>query len=121
MKSPKTIVYLLSITLSLSLLSAAGNPIEFVDFDHDKNGFVTQEEFNDTKNNRMIKNAQNGKMLRNANNSLQFSDVDTNKDGKITTVELSKSQQIQRQKNMGNRNNKMKLKKRKGRNSNKLN
>ncbi len=106
MKISKINTFFVSITLFGSLLSAAGMyPTPFEDFDLDKNGYISQKEFDSSKQTRMTQNANDGRMLRNVNNSLVFTNIDTNKDGKVTAQELYMGQQMQMQKNRQNRNN----------------
>ena len=106
---------------SLSVLGSAliaqdlptKGPIEFSSYDTNKDGFVSEQEFNDLRAKRMEQKAQTGMPMKNAGNAPSFAMFDTNKDGKLTEVELLKGQNKQmqnNQKNMGMSPNGMKLK-----------
>ena len=100
----------LSVLGFTSVLNAGQNQNmeSFNNFDLNKDGIVTQKEFDDTKTAKMTARANEGRQLKNAGNSLTFQDIDTNKDGKITQNELSIAQQKHMQQN------RMKHKKAKG-------
>ena len=103
MKVSKINTFFVSMTLFGSLLSAAGMyPPSFESIDLDKNGYISKQEFDSSKKARTIQNKNDGRMLRNADYSLVFTNIDTNKDGKVTTQELYMGQQMQR--NRQNRN-----------------
>ena len=106
---------------SLSVLGSAliaqdlptKGPIEFSSYDTNKDGFVSEQEFNDLRAIRMEEKAQTGMPMKNAGNAPSFAMFDTNKDGKLTEVELLKGQNKQmqnNQKNMGMSPNGMKPK-----------
>ena len=106
---------------SLSILGSAliakdlpnRGPIEFSSYDTNKDGFVSEQEFNDLRAIRMEEKAQTGMPMKNAGNAPSFAMFDTNKDGKLTEVELLKGQNKQmqnNQKNMGMSPNGMKPK-----------
>lgn len=59
------------------------NPSTFQDFDTNNDGTITEQEFDARKTANMIKRAEEGRQLKNAGNSPMFTDLDTNKDGKI--------------------------------------
>ena len=88
-------------------------PIEFSSYDTNKDGFVSEKEFNDLRAKRMGQKAESGMPMKNAGNAPSFAMFDTNKDGKLTEVELLKGQNKQmqnNQKNMGMSPNGMKPK-----------
>ena len=106
---------------SLSILGSAliakdlpnRGPIEFSSYDTNKDGFISEQEFNDLRAIRMEEKAQTGMPMKNAGNAPSFAMFDTNKDGKLTEVELLKGQNKQmqnNQKNMGMSPNGMKPK-----------
>ena len=106
---------------SLSILGSAliaqdlpnRGPIEFSSYDTNKDGFVSEQEFNDLRAKRMEQKAEAAMPMKNAGNAPSFAMFDTNKDGKLTEVELLKGQNKQmqnNQKNMGMSPNGMKLK-----------
>jgi hypothetical protein len=74
------------------------------DFDTNKNGKVTQKEFEQAQQERMKKQADSGKMMRNAGNAPTFSDMDTNHDGVLSKSEFQKHQQERMQTNSQQRN-----------------
>ena len=88
-------------------------PIEFSSYDTNKDGFVSEQEFNDLRAKRMEQKAEAAMPMKNAGNAPSFAMFDTNKDGKLTEVELLKGQNKQmqnNQKNMGMSPNGMKPK-----------
>ena len=106
---------------SLSILGSAliakdlpnRGPIEFSSYDTNKDGFVSEQEFNDLREKRMEQKAEAAMPMKNAGNAPSFAMFDTNKDGKLTEVELLKGQNKQmqnNQKNMGMSPNGMKPK-----------
>ena len=106
---------------SLSILGSAliaqdlptKGPIEFSSYDTNKDGFVSEQEFNDLRAKRMEQKAEAAMPMKNAGNAPSFAMFDTNKDGKLTEVELLKGQNKQmqnNQKNMGMSPNGMKPK-----------
>ncbi|DAB35055.1 MAG TPA: hypothetical protein CFH82_02165 [Sulfurospirillum sp. UBA12182] len=89
------------IALVASMLYAAPNtPASFDMYDTNKDGFVTQEEFEGVKAQRMMEKAQEGRQMKNAGNSPTFEDFDANADGFISKEELALGQQAQRAKQM---------------------
>ena len=88
---------LAGLLLSSALIAGMGyNMPSYSDFDTDNNGQITQTEFENARQARMMKNAEAGKMMRNAGNAPSFKDIDTNSDGVIDAAEFSKHQQEQR-------------------------
>jgi Ca2+-binding EF-hand superfamily protein len=96
---------------SLSVLGSAliaqdlpsKGPIEFSSYDTNKDGFVSEQEFNDLRAIRMEEKAQTGMPMKNAGNAPSFSMFDTNKDGKLTELELVKGQNNHMQNNQKNK------------------
>ncbi|MBU1658187.1 EF-hand domain-containing protein [bacterium] len=90
---------LASLVIGSALIAGMGfNMPSYSDFDTDKNGKITQTEFENAQKARMTKQAEAGKMMRNAGNAPTFKNMDTNNDGVIDTSEFSKHQQEQRAK-----------------------
>lgn len=84
------------------LMAGMGNMVpSFGDFDSDKDGKVTQVEFENTQQKRMTEKAEAGKMMRNAQNAPTFEDIDTNADGSFDATEFSAHQVKQRAVNQG--------------------
>lgn len=81
---------------------AARGPISFSDFDTNKDGTVSESEFNDVRAARMSEKAAQGMPMKNAANAPAFSEFDTDHDGKLTKVELLEGQNKQMQKNRAN-------------------
>ena len=106
-----------SLSVMTSVVSAEDlpnrGPIEFSSYDINKDGFVSEKEFNDLRLKRMEQKATSGMPMKNAGNAPSFAMFDTNKDGKLTEVELLKGQNKQmqnNQKNMGMGSSGMKAK-----------
>jgi hypothetical protein len=78
-------------------------PIEFSSYDTNKDGFISQKEFNDVKAKRIEQKTTSGMPMKNVANAPDFSALDVNKDGKLTEIELLKGQNKQMQLNQGNR------------------
>jgi Ca2+-binding EF-hand superfamily protein len=74
---------------------------KFSDCDLNNDGVILEKEFQEAREKRMKKRAEEGRMLQNAGKAPMFADVDTNKDGKITQDEFQAHQQQMRMKNKG--------------------
>jgi len=94
-------VSFLALVLNATDMPARG-PIGFKVYDTNKDGFISEDEFNAVKAARMNASAETGRPMRNAGNSPDFTFFDTNKDGKISSEELEKGQ-IQQMQGKGNR------------------
>ena len=83
-----------------SILMAGGvqNMPTFESFDVDKDGKVTQSEFEHVRAKRMQERAEEGRMMKNAANAPAFSDIDTNGNGYMEKNEFQIHQQNQRRK-----------------------
>lgn len=93
----KNILKILCCVSFLALVSHAVDmpsrgPVSFKVYDTNKDGFISEDEFNAVKATRMSANADAGMPMRNAGNSPDFASIDTNKDDKITPEELEKGQ-----------------------------
>ena len=63
-------------------------PPPFAAFDKDGDGFVSEEEFNATRNARHAKMAEEGRPMKGMASAPAFSDLDTDGDGKLSEEEL---------------------------------
>lgn len=72
--------------------SASHGPAHFSEFDTDGSGFVSEEEFNTTRGQRMAAKAAEGKQMRGAASAPAFSDIDTDGDGLLSPEELAIAQ-----------------------------
>ncbi len=107
----RTVKLGLVVASSLSIMISTVNaedisnrgPIEFSTYDTNKDGFVSEKEFNDIRLQRMEQKQEAGMPMRNIDNAPDFSMFDTNKDGKLTEIELLKGQNKQMQLNQGNK------------------
>ena len=89
--------------LSLHAVDATRGPIGFEAYDTNKDGMMTQAEFNAVKAERMSANAKAGMPMRNAANSPDFDYFDANKDGKVTKEEFQAGQLKHMQENKQNK------------------
>jgi len=82
----------------------AQGPIPFEYFDRDNNGFVTEEEFNRARGERMAQRSASGRLMRNAANAPTFAHFDSDANGKLSPEELNtghKMRMRQHQQRMG--------------------
>ena len=77
-------------------------PAAFSDFDLDDNGFISEEEFNTVRGQRMAAKTAEGKQMRGAATAPAFTDIDSDGDGQLNPEELSAAQQAHRGKNHAN-------------------
>lgn len=73
----------------------------FADFDLNKDGKITEEEFNEARAARIADRAQKGYPMRGLANAQSFADIDTNHDGVISPAEFAAHQASHRQQMMG--------------------
>lgn len=99
----KTLFVLLALFGFLNAVDTSRGPLAFEAYDKNRDGIITQEEFDAVKVERMSAKAEAGMPMRNAANSPDFSYFDANKDGKITKEELQKGQLERMQENRQNR------------------
>jgi hypothetical protein len=71
--------------------SGANQPT-FAEFDLDGDGKITDTELETARADRMAKNAEDGKLLRNAGDAPEFSTLDTSGDGSIDATEFQAHQ-----------------------------
>ena len=69
----------------------------FADFDLDKNGRMTEAEFDEARAARMKQRAEEGRMMRGMADGCTFAEIDTNHDGSVTPEEFAVHQAAQRQ------------------------
>ncbi|NNL00397.1 MAG: hypothetical protein HKO88_15210 [Xanthomonadales bacterium] len=73
-------------------------PAKFADFDTDGNGFISEQEFNTLRGQRMAARAAEGKKMRGAATAPAFADVDADGDGQLNPEELASAQKAHREK-----------------------
>ena len=73
-------------------------PAPFSVFDMDGNGFVSEEEFNSVRQQRMAARASEGKKMRCAASAPAFADLDIDGDGQLSPDELTAGQKAHRSK-----------------------
>jgi hypothetical protein len=78
-----------------------GSMPSFADFDLNKDGRITEEEFNEARAARIADRAQKGYPMRGMGNAASFADIDTNRDGVLSPAEFSAHQAMHRQQMMG--------------------
>ena len=69
----------------------------FTDFDLNKDGVLTKDEFYQAREQRMRQRTEQGHMMRNVVNAPPFEILDTNRDGKVTQQEFSAHQAMRQQ------------------------
>jgi Ca2+-binding EF-hand superfamily protein len=77
-------------------------PIDFSTYDTNKDGFVSEKEFNDLRAKRIEQKVESGMPMKNPAKAPSFSMFDTNEDGKLSEIELLKGQNKQMQNNQRN-------------------
>ncbi|MBT4708344.1 MAG: EF-hand domain-containing protein [Campylobacteraceae bacterium] len=78
-------------------------PISFAIYDTNKDGYVSESEFYDARAKRQSIRVNQGMPMKNACNAPDFNSFDTNKDSKLTKIELLEGQNTQMQKNCLNK------------------
>ena len=76
----------------------ARGPIPFSAFDQDGSGYITQDEFDTVRAQRMADKAADGRPMRGAADAPSFSEFDKNADGQLSQDELAAGQQAQMEK-----------------------
>ena len=79
--------------------NAKHSPPAFADFDLDGDGFISEDEFNTFRGQRMAARAAEGKKMKGAASAPAFADIDTDGDGLLNPEELAVAQKA-RQENM---------------------
>ncbi|MBU0500190.1 MAG: EF-hand domain-containing protein [Gammaproteobacteria bacterium] len=109
MKKPRLLTLTLLIALSCGVTAMASwsaeipawGPIPFEAFDRDGNGLISEAEFNQTRSERMGRNAAEGRPMWGAASAPAFKDMDTNGDGNLTAEEHTAAQQAHMQQRGG--------------------
>ncbi|MCD4667968.1 MAG: EF-hand domain-containing protein [Sulfurimonas sp.] len=99
----KTLLIVALIVTGALAVGQGRNMQSYTSLDSDGDGKVTQVEFENMQQSKMIKQAEAGKMMRNVANAPQFSDIDTNSDGNIDKDEFQTHQVKQQAKNRKNK------------------
>lgn len=87
MNNTHKVLLIAILTSSTLLVQAQGIP--FADFDADKNGTVSEKEFNEAKNQNIAAKAKEGRKMRGLANAPTFSSIDTNRDGQLSKEEMN--------------------------------
>ena len=83
-----------SASVSIATVYAQGMP--FGSMDTDRNGMISEQEFQQAKSNRMASKAAQGGQIRGLKNAPTFASIDVNNDGQLTSDELQAMQQTRR-------------------------
>lgn len=90
---------LVGLLVSSALFAGVENMIpSFSDFDTNRDGKITKKELEVAQKNRMEKQSQSGKMMKNIDNKPSFESMDANKNGSVDTLEFSEHQAAHRAK-----------------------
>lgn len=81
----------LSAPASSEDMRGASNP-PFASFDRNGDSVITEEEFNQTRAERIQKRMEEGRRMRGMANAAAFSDIDTDHDGQINRKEFDEHQ-----------------------------
>jgi len=100
----------LSRTFTVALLAGAVSvavahqgPMPFYSFDGNRDGVISEQEFNQAHADRMASRAAQGRPMRNVQNAPVFADLDLNGDGVLSRQELMQFHQARMQKRMQER------------------
>ena len=74
------------------------SPPAFSDFDLDGDGFISEDEFNTFRAQRMAAKAAEGKKMKGAASAPAFADIDTDDDGQLNADELAVAQKAHQEK-----------------------
>lgn len=69
-------------------VASGRSPVAFESFDKDGNGYVSPEEFNQMRNERIRSRAEEQRQFRNMTNAPGFSDMDADGDSKLNREEI---------------------------------
>lgn len=100
MKSPEQaafkVILIVVVLIAIAILPFAAKadshrqgPPTFEQFDTDGDGYVSEEEFNTLRSERIAKRAAEGRHMRGLENAPAFSDIDSNGDGKLNADEFN--------------------------------
>jgi len=104
LKMPAAIFLALSTTpLMAADNNASRGPIPFATFDSNGDGYVSEQEFDQARAQRIQQRAEQGGQFRNLGNAAGFGDIDTDGDGRLSREELRVHQQQRYQMRYENR------------------
>ena len=100
MKSPEQaafkVILIVAVLIAVAVLpfvaradSHHGSPPTFADFDTDGDGFVSEEEFNTLRSERIAAKAKEGRQMKGMASAPPFSSIDSNGDGKLDEAEFT--------------------------------
>lgn len=101
MKNVFKALFISTLITGVSLSQAGGMP--FADMDTNKNGTVSEQEFNTAKAKHIETRALQGRKMRGVGNAPVFADFDANKNGELTREEVQAVQQARMQSRAANR------------------
>jgi len=87
----------------VSVAVAQRGPMPFYSLDGNRDGVISEQEFNQAHADRMAARAAQGRPMRNANNAPVFADLDLDGDGVLSRQELMQFHQARMQKRMQER------------------
>ena len=80
---------LVASTLLIGSFTVYANDMALANFDADRNGTVSEQEFNDARNAMIAGKAKEGRQMRGLANVKSFADFDANQDGQLTADEMA--------------------------------
>lgn len=73
-------------------MRGASSPVPFTSFDRNGDSVITEDEFNQTRAERIQKRMEDGRRMRGMANTAAFADIDTDHDGQISPKEFEEHQ-----------------------------
>lgn len=89
--------------LNLTAVDTSRGPVGFEAYDTNKDNSISHDEFTTLHKERLKAREASGMPMRNVANAPEFTDFDSNKDGKITKEEFQKAQLLHQEENRQNR------------------
>ncbi len=89
-KMKNTYKTLLASTVLIASFSAYAGGMSLNDFDTDKSGTVSEQEFNTTRDARIAEKVKEGRKMRGLANLKSFAELDANHDGQLSADEIGK-------------------------------